>query len=74
MTDSRREKELDLREPEQLPVISQSLEDWGQPGVMVEVDLETAETMGAFVEDALSSEDAWESSFDSIQTQGERHE
>lgn len=68
------DKEQDQTEPEQLPVISQSLEDWGQSGVIVEVDLETAETMGAFVEDALTLNDAWESSFDRIQNQEEGHE
>jgi hypothetical protein len=31
------------------------------PGVMIEMDWETAEKMGAFVEDALSEQDALES-------------
>lgn len=31
------------------------------PGVVIEVDWETAEEMGAFIEDALSEQDALES-------------
>jgi hypothetical protein len=41
------------------PVISSNLEDLDTPGVMVEVDPEEADLLGAFEETALSEEDAW---------------
>lgn len=48
----------------QMPVISRNLEDLDTPGVIVEVDPEEAEDLGAFLETALSAEDAWESNVD----------
>ena len=47
-------------------VISQSLDDLVIPGVIVEVDPDIAESMGAFEEDALDDETAWESNIDLI--------
>jgi hypothetical protein len=41
------------------PIISSNLEDLDTPGVMVEVDPEEADLLGAFEETALSEEDAW---------------
>ena len=55
------DKPLNIR---QVPIISQNLDDFGLPGVIVEVDPETAEELGAFEETALSEEDAWESNSD----------
>lgn len=55
------DKLLNIR---QVPIISQNLDDFGLPGVIVEVDPETAEELGAFEETALSEEDAWESNSD----------
>lgn len=46
------------------PVLSHNVSDWGTPGVIVEVDAEEAEALGAFEETALSEEDVWESSWD----------
>jgi type IV secretion system protein VirB1 len=43
---------------------SESLDDFGLPGVVVEVDAATAEDHGAFEEDALTEADAWESNCD----------
>ncbi len=40
-------------------------------GMVVPVDPDDADTMGAFVEDALSAEDAQESRFDEIAEGGE---
>jgi hypothetical protein len=45
---------------ESKPFISQSLADFGEPGVWVEVDPETAEAMGAFEETAVSAADVEE--------------
>ena len=55
------DKPLNIR---QVPILSQNLDDFGLPGVIVEVDPETAEELGAFEETALSEEDAWESNSD----------
>ncbi len=51
-----------------MPVISTDMKDLLVPGVMVEVDAATAEYYGAFVETALSEEDAWEANADLINT------
>ncbi len=48
----------------QMPIYSQDLNDLEIPGVIVCVDPETAEDMGAFEETALSEADAWESNCD----------
>lgn len=45
-------------------VVSRSLGDLTSPGVVVEVDAEQAEQLGAFEEDALTAEDAWEANAD----------
>ena len=45
-------------------MISTSLQDMTVPGVMVEVDADEAEAMGAFVETALTEVDAWDANFD----------
>jgi len=46
------------------PVISQSEEDMGTPGVQVEYTADIAEQYGAFEETAMSEKDAWESNMD----------
>ena len=46
------------------PVISRSMADALTPGVMVELTDAEAEHEGAFVESALSGEDAWASNVD----------
>lgn len=46
------------------PVLSNRLEDLDIPGVMVAVDPDEAESLGAFQETALSEADAWESNLD----------
>lgn len=47
-----------------MAVHSESLEDLELAGVIVNVDPEAAEYLGAFEEDALSAADAWESNSD----------
>lgn len=49
-----------IKSIESKPFISRSLADFGEPGVWVEVDPETAEEMGAFEETALSAADVEE--------------
>ena len=46
------------------PILSNRLEDLDTPGVLVAVDPDEAESLGAFEETALSEEDAWESNLD----------
>jgi len=46
------------------PLVSSSLEDLLIPGVMVEVDPDVADDLGAFEEHALSEAEAWESNGD----------
>ena len=46
--------------------LAEKLTDALTPGVVVEFDPEEAETVGAFVEDALSEQDAAESGIDLI--------
>lgn len=46
------------------PVFSPALDDVMTPGVIVEVDPDDAEEMGAFQEDALTEAEAWESNSD----------
>lgn len=53
-----------LRPTVQMPIISENLDDLLTPGVIVEVDPDVAEDLGAFLETALSEEDAWESNID----------
>lgn len=45
-------------------VVAEKLTDAMTPGFMVEFDPDEAEFAGAFVEDALSEEDALESAYD----------
>ena len=45
-------------------MMSNSLSDMTVPGVMVEVDADEAEAMGAFVETALTEAEAWDANFD----------
>jgi hypothetical protein len=45
-------------------VVSRKLGDLTSPGVVVEVDAEQAEQLGAFEEDALTPEDAWPANAD----------
>jgi len=46
------------------PVVSESLDDLLVPGVIVEVDPDEADRLGAFEEDALDDDAAWESNVD----------
>ena len=45
-------------------LISQSLADLTVPGVIVELDPDEADRAGAFLDDALDEEAAWESNAD----------
>ena len=45
-------------------MMSTSLQDMTVPGVMVEVDADEAEAIGAFVETALTEAEAWDANFD----------
>ena len=44
--------------------LSNSLADFAVPGVMVEVDPQEAEELGAFEEPALTAADAWDANAD----------
>lgn len=46
------------------PILSNRLEDLDTPGIMVVVDPNEADSLGAFQETALSEEDAWDSNLD----------
>lgn len=46
------------------PVHSSNIDDAELPGVVVELDHETAEREGAFEETALTPEEAWEANAD----------
>jgi hypothetical protein len=45
-------------------VISKSLADFTTPGVVVELDPDAADRAGAFLDDALDEDAAWESNSD----------
>jgi hypothetical protein len=45
-------------------IISESLEDAAIPGVVVEVDPEEADDLGAFREDAVDDATAWDANAD----------
>ena len=45
-------------------VVSRNLTDLTSPRVVVEIDAEQAELLGAFQEDALTQEDAWAANAD----------
>jgi hypothetical protein len=45
-------------------IISEKLDDASVPGVIIEVDPEEADRLGAFLEDTLDEETAWESNAD----------
>ncbi len=49
---------------ENINVIDNKLDDLNASGYVVEVDPDEAELMGAFVEDALTVDDAFDSTFD----------
>lgn len=53
------------------PVVSPSIDDLTTPGVMVDVDPDEADAMGAFREDALTEAEAWESNADAEHADGE---
>ena len=50
--------------PAPAPIISTNPADLGTPGAIVEVDAETAASMGALEETALSEADAWNANAD----------
>lgn len=53
-----------LNEAEKMDVLTQKMIDVMNPGVVVELDPDEAELLGAFREDAMSEQDAWESNVD----------
>lgn len=55
----------------QPPVLSQTIKDLDVPGVLVEVDPDLADAMGAFEETALSLDDAMASQLDMVAADGE---
>jgi hypothetical protein len=52
------------KKPDTEAVLSDSLDDIDLPGVIVEVDPEIADQLGAFQEDALDEEAAWDANAD----------
>jgi type IV secretion system protein VirB1 len=46
------------------PILSQSMADFGLPGVIIELDPDEAEAWGAFEETAITEQDAIESEID----------
>ncbi|MGH3710347.1 MAG: hypothetical protein ACRDRQ_20075 [Pseudonocardiaceae bacterium] len=57
------QKPQPLRPVPSSPIYSQSIEDVDLPGVVVEVDPDDAEEMGAFPEDALTLDDVLQAEF-----------
>lgn len=53
------------------PVYSPAIDDMTTPGVVVEVDPDQADELGAFRDDALSEDEAWESNADGEGSDGE---
>ena len=52
------------------PIHSSSISDAETPGVVVDLDQDTAEREGAFEESALSEEEAWEANADLVRMLG----
>jgi hypothetical protein len=50
--------------PRRDAIISENLDDLSIAGVIVEVDPEEADRLGAFAEDALDEETAWDANAD----------
>jgi len=50
--------------PDERRALAQKLADLGVPGAVIEVDPDEADMLGAFREEALSEEEAYESSAD----------
>jgi hypothetical protein len=46
------------------PVMSESLDDFLIPGVVIELDPDEADRLGAFEENALTPDDAWGANLD----------
>jgi hypothetical protein len=46
------------------PVMSESLDDFLIPGVVIELDPDEADRLGAFEENALTADDAWGANLD----------
>jgi hypothetical protein len=46
------------------PIITSDQTAIGKPGAIVQVDPDEAEALGAFVEDALTLEEAWDANAD----------
>lgn len=53
-----------MKSTQQDPILSTNLEALETPGVIIQVDPDTATSLGAFEETALSEVDAWESNAD----------
>jgi hypothetical protein len=58
-------------QPAREATYSPAIEDMTTPGVVVDVDPDDAEAMGAFEEDALTEAEAWESNVDAGGADGE---
>jgi hypothetical protein len=54
----------DRKPPVPAAIISESMDDLAVAGVIVEVDPDEADCAGAFLEDALDEQTAWESNAD----------
>lgn len=52
------------------PILSTDLREFLTPGVMVEVEPEEAESLGAFEENALDDASAWEANTDVVEEVG----
>ena len=50
--------------PDERRALAQKLADLGVPGAVIEVDPDEADMLGAFREEALTEEEAYESSLD----------
>lgn len=59
-----------LKEAEQIDALTQKMTDVMNPGVVVELDPDEAELLGAIQDDAMSEQDAWESNGDLVDFDG----
>ncbi len=59
-----------LEAAQKMDVLEQKMVDVMNPGVVVELDPDEAELLGAIHDDAMSEQDAWESNGDSVDFDG----
>jgi hypothetical protein len=62
------EMQRNAEEARNIDILEEKLRDAMIPGFIASLTLEEAERAGAFREDALSEEDAWESRFDDVES------